>query len=129
MMDRDEASFYSYLFWQRIHKKRLVNGATRSNEKAWEFFERVRDLDNPKTPALLKSVGVKYVIIHASMYHEGPIPLPIKRYYPEEYANVMYGNGQMPNVPFPLKLVKVFGSDYVFSWEESRLNAGLKSFP
>jgi hypothetical protein len=129
MMKSDDASFYSYLFWQRIHKKRLVNGATPDNVKAWDFFERVSDLGNPQTPSLLKSVGVKYVIVHSRMYQEGPIPTPIKRYYPVEYANATYNNGQVPVVPFPLKLVKTFGSDFVFSWEDNQSISALNSLP
>lgn len=129
MMNREESSFYTYTFWQRIHKKKLVNGAARDNEKAWSFFEKVQDLDKPQTPILLKSVGVKYVIIHGSMYQEGAIPSPIKRYYPIEYANATYNNGQIPIVPFPLKLVKNFGSDFVFSWEEDKNTSELNSLP
>lgn len=116
MMNRDEASFYSYLFWQRIHKKRLINGATQNHKVAWELFEQVQDIEGKKTLPLLKSAGVKYVIIHSEMYRQGPIPYSVKRYYPPEYANASYNGGRTPPVPFPLKLVKAFGSDYVFSW-------------
>jgi len=119
MMKSDDASFYTYLFWQRIHKKELVNGATRDNEKAWDFFEKVNDLGNSQTPVLLKSVGVKYVIVHGDMYKDGPIPSPIKRYYPVKYASETYNDGRMPAVSFPLKLVKTFGTDLVFSLEGS----------
>ena len=119
MMNRDESSASTYFFWQRIHKKKLINGTTRDNEKAWSFFEEVNDLGNPQTPALLKSVGVKYVIIHGSMYQDGPVPAPNKRYYPDEYAKTTYNNGLIPSVPFPLKLVKTFGTDFVFSLEKS----------
>lgn len=129
MMQRDDASFYTYLFWQRIHKKKLVNGAARDNEKAWEFFEKVNDLGRPQTPDLLRSVGVKYIIVHANMYQDGPVPAPIKRYYPDEFASATYNNGQVPVVPFPLKLVNRFGSDFVFSWEEGKNNPGHNSLP
>lgn len=120
MMYSNEASFYTYLFWQRIHKKKLVNGAARDNEKAWDFFEKVKNLDNSNTPLLLKSVGVKYVIVHSDTYQEGPIPRPIKRYYSDDSAKVTYNSGRVPTIPFPLKLVKSFGSDFVFAWGEGK---------
>jgi hypothetical protein len=118
MMNSDEASFYTYLFWQRIHKKKLVNGATRNNEKAWSFFEKVKDLGKSQTPDLLKSVGVKYVIVHGDMYKDGPVPSPLKRYCSDECAKTTYNNGLTPSVPYPLKLVKILGSDLVFSFDE-----------
>lgn len=120
MMNSDEAAFYTYLFWQRIHKKKLVNGAARDNEKTWDFFEKVKNLDDPNTPLRLKSVGVKYVIVHRDAYQEGQIPQPIKRYYPDYFANMTYTSGRLPAIPFPLKLVKTFGSDSVFAWDEGK---------
>lgn len=120
MMKSDEASFYTYLFWQRIHKKKLVNGAARDNEKAWDFFEKVKNLDDSNTPLRLKSAGVKYVIVHSDTYQEGPIPRSIKRCYSDDYAKVTYNGGRVPVIPFPLKLVKAFGSDFVFAWDEGK---------
>jgi hypothetical protein len=81
MVRYDEAASYSYLFWQRVHQKRLVNGSTPDNPAAWAFQDQVRDLDNADTLRTLKSAGVRYVIIHKAMYDDGPIPGPIKRYY------------------------------------------------
>jgi hypothetical protein len=115
MTSSDESAFYTYLFWQRIHKKKLVNGASPDNARAWALFEKVKDLDNPATPTLLKAMGVKYVIVHTKMYAEGPIPEPIKRYFPVPVSSSTYNGGNMPSVPFPLKLSKTFGTDMVFS--------------
>jgi len=119
MMKSDEASFYSYLFWQRVHKKALVNGAAPDNVKAWEFFEKIKDLESPHTSELLKSAGVKYVIVHGEMYKEGAIPPPLKRYYAVGQASTTYNDGRIPAIPFSLTLVKVFGTDFVFSLEKS----------
>lgn len=115
MTRNDEFAFYTYLFWQRIHNKRLINGAYPENVLAWDFYEKVKDLDNPTTPVLLKELGVKYVIVHTNMYSEGLIPKPIKRYFPVTVASSTYNNGEMPSVPFPMKLSKTFGMDIVFS--------------
>ena len=115
MMPADEASFYSYVFWQRIHKKRLVNGAVLNNTEAWAFHEKVRDLSNPETPQLLRAAGVKYVLVHSEYYETGPIPMALKRYYPEEISAMTYNNGVVPSLPSSLTLVESFGEDRVYS--------------
>ena len=117
MTSNDESAFYTYLFWQRIHRKRLVNGASPDNVRAWGLFEKLKKLDNPETPALLKSIGVKYVIVHKKMYQEGLIPEPLKRYFPESVSSVTYNEGYMPPIPFSMKPIKSFGADAVYSLE------------
>lgn len=115
MMPADEASFYSYMFWQRVHKKRLVNGAAPNNTEAWAFYEKVRDLSNPETPKLLRAAGVKYVLVHNESYKIGPIPTALKRYYPNEYSTMTYNNGAAPEIPSSLSLEQVFGEDSVYT--------------
>jgi hypothetical protein len=117
MTSSDESAFYTYLFWQRIHRKKLVNGASPDNARAWAFFEKVKDLSNPETPTLLQTVGVKYVIVHKKMYQEGLIPEPLKRYFPWPVSSVTYNGGNMPAIPFSMKLIKSFGADMVFSMD------------
>lgn len=115
MMEYDEAAFYTYLFWQRIHQKRMVNGAGPENPKAWDFYQKVNDLSTPDTPRLLKSVGVKYIIVHKQMYREGEIPEPLKRYYSPEVSARQYNNGIVPVNPLLKKPDKIFGDDMVYS--------------
>ncbi len=117
MVRFDEAAHYTYPFWQRIHKKKLVNGASPDIAPAWEFLQQVSDLANPATPMLLKSVGVKYIIVHKRMYEEGPIPSPLKRYYSPERAALSINGGLVPWLPPSLKLHRVFGADMVFELE------------
>jgi hypothetical protein len=115
MIDRDEAAYYTYPFWQRIHQKRLVNGASPSDPRAWDLFEKVRDLGDQRTPALLRAAGARYVIVHKAMYRDGPIPQPIKRYYPPERAARTENGGKPPPLPRGLRLVRTFGSDSVYA--------------
>jgi hypothetical protein len=115
MMRFDEAAFYTYPFWQRVHRKRLVNGATPEDAPAWAFFERVKDLGNAETPRLLKTAAVKYVIVHASMYQEGPIPAPLKRYYPPERSSLTFEGGAPPAIPPGLHLYKSFPDALVYT--------------
>lgn len=114
MVSFDESSFYSYPFWQRVHGKRLVNGAFPANAEAWDFFTKVRDLGDPATPGLLKAAGVDYVIVHKRGYAEGPIPYALKRYYSPARAAQKFGDGTPPPIPRGLELHRVFGDDLVF---------------
>lgn len=118
MTTNDEFAFYTYLFWQRIHKKKLVNGAARDNAAAWAFFEKVKNLDDPQTPALLKSAGANYIIVHKKMYQEGLIPEPIKRYFTATVSGMNYNGGKVPSIPHTAKFYKAFGTDMVFSLEK-----------
>ena len=119
MTPGDQYAFYTYLFWQRIHQKKMVNGALPNNEKAWDFFEKVKKIDNPLTPSLLKSIGVTHVIVHTKMFPEGPIPEPIKKYYSLQDSSLVFDGGNMPTIPLSLNLKKNFGSDLVFSINEN----------
>jgi len=127
MTPNDEPAFYTYLFWQRIHKKMLVNGASPDNTRAWALFEQVKDLANPQTPALLETEGVKYVIVHREMYQEGLIPAPLKRYFTVPVSDMVYNRGRVPSIPYSLKLYKTFGTDTVFKLDEAASEAPLKT--
>ena len=114
MMKHDRASFYTYLFWQRIHRKRMVNGAAPDNKEAWNFYQQVEDLSAEETQKLLHAAGVRYIIVHKEMYGEGDIPEPLKRYYPAEASAVQYNGGKVPMNAFLNKPFKVFGDDSVY---------------
>ncbi|MFH1905612.1 MAG: YfhO family protein [bacterium] len=82
---------YGYMFWQRVHKQKLVNGGDSSR------LEKLLHIDNPQTVQQLREWGVKYVIVHRDFYED--------KDYKENY-----------NVPMPiideerlgLKLIKSF---------------------
>jgi hypothetical protein len=119
MMRSDEASFYTYIFYQRIHRKRLVNGAAPGTE-GWEFFTRINDISNPQTVKLLKEIGTDYVIIHFDKYKEGVVPYPLKRFYSIDLSSMTYNNyndnskDYSPSIPYGLELYKNFGSVRVY---------------
>lgn len=108
---------YDYLFYQRIHQKRLLNGAL-PGTRADRMRENLFDITNPGVPSLLRYLGVKYVIIHGDKYREGLVPKKLKRYYGGEYGlinQIKYNRGRIPQVKSPdLKLRKIFGSDFVY---------------
>ena len=66
---------YGYMFWQRVHKQKLVNGGDRSR------LEKLLHIDDPKIVNQLREWGVKYVIIHRDLYkdyeEEYNIPMPV----------------------------------------------------
>jgi hypothetical protein len=122
MMENDEASFYSYLFWQRLHRKRIVNGTPRSGGEARRFFESVRDLERPDAVRRLREAGVEYVIVHAGGYRDGQIPGPLKRYYPAHVAALAYNEGKVPRNPSLPVPHKTFGEDFVFRISEPSIS-------
>lgn len=58
-----------YLFWQRIHQKRLVNGAL-SVTYADKVRKEIVDILKPETPGILKHLGARYIILHPNKYLE-----------------------------------------------------------
>jgi hypothetical protein len=63
----DAARNYDYLFWRRVHGRRLLNGASRGS-----FPDEVRDalVDPvaPGTPAALSTLGVSTILVHPDVY-------------------------------------------------------------
>jgi len=59
---------YKYLFYQRVHQKKMVNGARRGT-----FGDAVRreaiKIRNQETASILSYLGAKYVIVHKSVYN------------------------------------------------------------
>ncbi|MFH1856135.1 MAG: hypothetical protein ABH836_02755 [Candidatus Omnitrophota bacterium] len=58
-----------YFFNQRIHQKKLVNGAI-PNTEAYSAKEKIEDLLKPGTVKILKDFGVDFVILHIDKYKE-----------------------------------------------------------
>ncbi len=56
-----------YFFWQRIHQKRLVNGA-QPGTYADEVRKEIIDILKPETPGILKYLGTRYIIFHPDKY-------------------------------------------------------------
>ncbi len=58
---------YEYLFYQRVHRKGMVNGAP-----DWALGDAIRKearkIENPQTPSMLSYLGAKYVIVHKDAY-------------------------------------------------------------
>jgi len=115
MVPFDVATFYTYPYWQRIHGKRLVNGAEPNNPHGWQLYEHVRDPSTPGAARALAAAGVRYVIVHESMFAEGPIPAAIKRYYAPWRAAQTVDDGVVPPLPASFWLCRSFGTDLVFT--------------
>jgi len=60
-------SDYEYLFWQRIHRKPLVNGAM-PGTYADEVRKEIVRIADPGTAGILRWLGAKYVIFHPDKY-------------------------------------------------------------
>ncbi|MBU1672467.1 MAG: YfhO family protein [Actinobacteria bacterium] len=71
MYQLDDFHDYEYLFYQRLHRKALVNGA-RGGEAAL-FRDSVLDVTFPSTPGLLARLGTDLVLVLPGSYAElGP---------------------------------------------------------
>lgn len=62
-----EERYNKYVFYQRIHQKRTINGA-HEGTIADAFRKKLVDITNPDVPPLLSYLGAKYVIIHKDIY-------------------------------------------------------------
>lgn len=86
---------YHYFFYQRVHKKRLVNGAVINTPPDWirrSLFEITE-----KVPSALSALGVKYILLNKGFY---------ERYNPK----VLYKISLIPG----FKLIKDFGDVTVY---------------
>lgn len=64
-----EARHSEYLFWQRVHKKPLVNGASEGT-LGDAFRKECQDLSSYETSKLLAYLGVDYVLVHGDIGFE-----------------------------------------------------------
>jgi hypothetical protein len=105
--------YFDYLFWQRIHQKPLVNGAS-PGTYADKIRKEIVDITNPKTPGILRWLGAKYVIFHS---HE---------YLHEDMATAVIGEiPDISRVP-GLRFVREFGSVKVYKVVAKALRPGVR---
>lgn len=116
----DPYTTYEYLFYQRIHKKYLVNGASKGTP-ADKFRTSIIDISRPETINNLSRIGVRYILLHQYKYSKGNeyIPLdwlttvPREKIFPPEY-----NNGSVPDltaVKNSIVLIKDFGDTAVYA--------------
>jgi hypothetical protein len=98
----DDFSNYGYLFDQRNHEKKLVNGAE-PDSQAEEIRQSALDITNPDTPRILKKLGARYVMVIPSLYRAG------------YHVNYIESSVFDPvKVPSSLRLVRRFADCYVY---------------
>ncbi len=56
-----------YLFYQRIHEKRMINYFA-PGTKSFEIKKKISDIEQVYVPGILKFLGVNYVLIHKDKY-------------------------------------------------------------
>jgi hypothetical protein len=113
----DPYTTYEYAFYQRIHKKYLVNGAA-AGTPADKFRKEVMDISKEEAVDKLSDIGVKYIIIHKDKYTKGNeyVPLDWLTQPPrDKLFPVEYNDGKIPNIPIKrLRLIKDFGDVAVY---------------
>jgi len=92
-----------YLFYQRIHQKKLVNGAIPGTE-AYNIIQKIIKITDSGIPVLLKELGVKYAIAHLDRYREGT----------DKRAVDVVGEAPDLSKSAGFKLISRFGDDEVY---------------
>lgn len=102
---------YDYFFYQTLHQKKMINGAM-PGTKAFEIKNTILKVDNRHTAGILKSLGVRYVIIHNDLYKSG------------EYEDSVDIIGVAPRLEAmqEYKLIGDFGNDQVFEVVAAPIN-------
>ena len=96
---------YYYLLWQRVHEKRMVNGAKTGTLRE-DLRVSLQDLEDPGTVKILGRLGVKYILYHLNLGSLKLSPLenlPDGLRFVTQFGNtVVYENKTMqPDLPPP----------------------------
>lgn len=94
---------YDYMFYQTIHEKKMVNGAS-PGTKYFGIRQKISKLDHPQTAGILKALGVKYILVHLDLYRSG------------EYKEATDIVGDVPHLEDAAgyRFVAAFGQDLVY---------------
>lgn len=57
-----------YLFWQRVHRHPMVNGASAGGLGTHPLHDVLVNLERPEAAQALRTLGVRYVIVHRNQY-------------------------------------------------------------
>lgn len=92
-----------YLFYQRVHQKKMINGA-QIGTYAYKVKQKISKIMAPQIPGILSWLGARYVIVH------------LDRYKTSEDLDAMEVLGEVPDLSKQkgLKFVKRFNSVEVY---------------
>ncbi len=74
LYDSIDERHFNYLFYQRIHRKKMINGAPRGTE-GYSFRETMMDILKPGSRSVLRTLGANYLIIHKEIYDDKAISI------------------------------------------------------
>jgi len=117
----DPTTVQEYMFYQRLHGKKLVNGAIPGTD-GYLFHDTILDIARPETVRALKDVGVTHVLVHGDKYRQG------SRYVQYDWITTVprdkiftasYMGGKPPDLPAGHGLVPLerFGETRVYRIE------------
>ncbi|MFC1753749.1 hypothetical protein ACFL96_10220 [Thermoproteota archaeon] len=92
-----------YLLYQRYHRKRLLNGVL-PDTQAHSIVQQVFKIADRNTPKILRSLEVRYAIVHLDRYRDGTN---------KKAVDIV---GELPDMSRSkgLKLIKKFGDDEIY---------------
>jgi len=115
-----DAIHAEYLFWQRVHRHPMVNGAA-GGVSINPWHQPLSDLTAPGVPSMLRTLNVRYVVVHRDRYDEVARSLTRLHLFGSEYE--LSRRHQAPQLPPPsrdipgLKAVATFGETTVYTLE------------
>ncbi len=102
MYQKDDFWDYGYLSQQRLHEKRLVNGAD-TGTAADVYRQSIIDIYHPATPGLLKRLGTRYVVIVPSSFEQSLVHVDYP--FPTRFRESDLPPGLTPAARFPDGLI------------------------
>lgn len=102
MYQRDDFYNYEYLFQQRLHRRKLVNGAD-PGTPADVLSQSLIDIYHPATPGLLKKLGASYVVVIPPAFEEPVVHVDYP--FPTRFDESALPGGLQPAARFPGGLI------------------------
>lgn len=102
MYSKDDFWNYWYLFQQRLHEKKLVNGAE-PGTPADVYRQSLIDIYHPATPGLLKKLGTRYVVVIPSAFEQPVVHVDYP--FPTRFDESALPPGLHPVARFPDGLI------------------------
>ncbi len=101
-----DLAHYRYLFWQRQHKKRMINGQYEAGSN-FEVPKGIADPSNPTTQAYLRELGVTHIVIHPELYASGAMP--------KELLKIFDASAMAADLPRVRNLSSKSGAENIYS--------------
>lgn len=99
----------TYIFWQRIHQKPMINGQPETDPTGKEQIrQQITDVTNPKTAIILNKLGARYLFLHKDQFNK----LNRDKYISPDIK--LNKNINPKNINPNLEFIERFGQTYIY---------------